>query len=354
MTFWGETSRWTSPRLAPFSSRASCAAVHVFHHEAELPLLREDVEDGYDVGMPDAAREARFVEKLRDELRILRELGVEALDRHRAGESEGAEHAPDVDRRHPARRDLVVDGVSPPGVRRRRARPRLRRLPLPEENDAIAQGEDVLHPVRSVDARARPPAERAKPAEEALPLVGDEERGRLVEGEDARIVREGPDELDHLLLRERQLKDERGGGDLGIDPEAFEEGARARLETRAIDEPVTTRFAPEHQVLRHGEVRDEDRLRVDHRDPGPPRVGRGLQALLDPVDQDAAPIARVHPGEDADEGGLPRPAVAAHADDLPPLRRQIGAPKGTDRTEVSFDPDELEEGGVVQGNICNS
>jgi hypothetical protein len=185
-------------------------------------------------------------------------------------------------------------------------------------------------------------------------LVGNEKRGRLVEGENARVVRERANELDHLLLRERQLEDERRRGNLGIDPEALEKCTRLRLEARPVHEPEPARLAPEHQILRNGEVRDEDRLRVNDRDPGTARVGRRLQALLDPVDQDAAPVARVHPSKDADEGGLARPAVTADADDFPSLGCQIGTAEGADGTEVSFDPDELEEGGVVQGNTCNS
>ncbi len=67
------------------------------------------------------AASARLVEEHRDELGVLRELRVQALDRDGAREARRPEQAPEVHRRHPARRDLVVDGVPPEESRHHRA-----------------------------------------------------------------------------------------------------------------------------------------------------------------------------------------------------------------------------------------
>ena len=60
----------------------------------------------------DSPREARLVEQHRDELGVGREVGMEALDRDFAREPGVPRQAPEVDARHPARRDLFVECVA--------------------------------------------------------------------------------------------------------------------------------------------------------------------------------------------------------------------------------------------------
>jgi hypothetical protein len=60
----------------------------------------------------DAGGEPGLVGEHLDELRVLRVLRVQALDRHRAREPRGAERPPEVHGRHPARRDLSVEDVA--------------------------------------------------------------------------------------------------------------------------------------------------------------------------------------------------------------------------------------------------
>ena len=57
------------------------------------PSRGHDVERRHDVGVADARGEARLVEEHRDELGVLRELRVQALDRDRAREAAGPEEA---------------------------------------------------------------------------------------------------------------------------------------------------------------------------------------------------------------------------------------------------------------------
>ena len=68
--------------------------------------------------MLDARGEARLVEEHRDELGVLRELRMQALDRDGAREADRAEEAPEVDRRHAARGDLVVERITPYDAKR--------------------------------------------------------------------------------------------------------------------------------------------------------------------------------------------------------------------------------------------
>ena len=92
--------------------------MHVLHDEEELAVGGDDVERRHDVRVPDARGEARLVEEHRDELGILGELRVEALDRDRAREADRTEQPPEVDRRHAAGGDLVVERIAPDDAQR--------------------------------------------------------------------------------------------------------------------------------------------------------------------------------------------------------------------------------------------
>ena len=148
ITFCGDTSRWTMLSGAPISSivvvrgvqagehltaRSTTAtrtgtcvlaslrraqqpvqrhAVHVLLDEHDLVAGRHDVEHGHDVAVVDLRRDARLVEEHRDELGVLGELGMQALRGDDAREALVAHQARDVDRRHPAARDLAVQQVA--------------------------------------------------------------------------------------------------------------------------------------------------------------------------------------------------------------------------------------------------
>ena len=61
--------------------------------------------------MPDARGEPGLFEEHRDEVGVLCEVGMEALDRDGAREPDGSEQARKMDRGHPAGGDLAVQRV---------------------------------------------------------------------------------------------------------------------------------------------------------------------------------------------------------------------------------------------------
>ena len=75
---------------------------------------------------------------------------------------------------------------------------------IPQDRQAIRQGEDLFEPMRNVDdaepAFAQPPED----CEEAIDFHGRQRRRWLVEDQHARLGRERPCDLDHLLLRDAQ------------------------------------------------------------------------------------------------------------------------------------------------------
>ena len=87
------------------------ATIHVFHHQEQVVVGLHDVERRDHVRVADARNQARLVEEHRDEIRVLREVSVELLDRDRPREAFRSDEAPDVDGGHPARRDLPVERI---------------------------------------------------------------------------------------------------------------------------------------------------------------------------------------------------------------------------------------------------
>ena len=88
-------------------------ACDVLHDEEQLAVVGDDVERGDDVRVPDARREPRLLEEHRDELGVLGEVRMQALDRDRAREADGPEQAREMDCGHTAGGDLAVQRVSP-------------------------------------------------------------------------------------------------------------------------------------------------------------------------------------------------------------------------------------------------
>jgi hypothetical protein len=102
-----------------FAERAPDArerfALDEVHHQEELAPLAHDVERLDDVGMVDSGSEPRLVQEHGDKIGILREVGMKALDGHRAREPPMTLRAPHVHAGHSAGGDLPADRVTANG-----------------------------------------------------------------------------------------------------------------------------------------------------------------------------------------------------------------------------------------------
>jgi len=99
-------------RLGDMQETREGLALHVLHDEEQLALRSDHVQRRHHVRVPDARRESRLVQKHRDELRVLRELRVQAFDRDRAREPDGPDEASDMDGCHAATGDLVEQRIA--------------------------------------------------------------------------------------------------------------------------------------------------------------------------------------------------------------------------------------------------
>ena len=89
--------------------------------------------------------------------------------------------------------------------------------PIPQHRHRVAELEDLVHPVADVDARHAPLVQSRNQAIQRLGLMVRQAAGRLVEHDDPRAAADRRRNLQHLLLRDAQLRDLSPHVDRGAD-----------------------------------------------------------------------------------------------------------------------------------------
>ena len=180
---------------------------------------------------------------------------------------------------------------------------------------------------------------RAQSVEKRVGLLRSEHGGRLVHDQNARLAVERLQDLDALLLADRELPD----SCLGIDREAV---ATAQLPDALLDRarmddetpPVTTVVA-EDDVLGHRERLDETEVLVHHADPRVERVARRVKADVLAVELDRPVVLAVEAGENVRERRLARSVLAEERVHLPLGGLEADAVVRDDAGEALRDPD---------------
>ena len=132
-----------------------------------------------------------------------------------------------------------------------------------DERDAVGVLGQLGEPVRDEEDDAPGVGEQVHPPEEVVRLLLGQRGVRLVEQEDARVARQRAADLDALLDRQRDLA--RAGG------RRTSRIARSRISARSCGVRGRADHAPrplaaDHEVLGHGQVREQLGLLVDDRD----------------------------------------------------------------------------------------
>ena len=158
--------------------------------------------------------------------------------------------------------------------------------------------------VRDEDHRLSLLRHRAQRPEQRVGLLRREHRGRLVHDQDARLAVEGLQDLDALLLADRELPDPSPGIDCKA--VAFAKFGDVALDRRWVDEEAAALGAvvAEHDVLGHREGLDEAKMLVHHADAGVERIARRVEAHRLAVQLDSALVGPVETGEDVRERRL--------------------------------------------------
>ena len=179
---------------------------------------------------------------------------------------------------------------------------------------------------------------------ELVGLFGREYGGRLVEDEDPGIAPQGLEDLDALPLPHRQLPDR--AVRLGGEAEAAGQFVDTGLHFLATQDALG---GTEDHVLSDGERRDQAELLVDHPDTRRQCIGRGVEAVQDPVEAHLPLVGPVHAGQHVHQRGLARPVLAEDGVDGSPVDPQVGAGVGDDTGEPLPDVDQFDGGGLGHG-----
>ena len=142
-----------------------------------------------------------------------------------------------------------------------------------QDGHAVRQLQHLLQEVRDQDDRAPCAGQPADDLVQAISLRPGERGGGLVEHEQLGVAGEGPQDLDLLLLRQREAAHGRVSGQVeaGIPGQPLE----ARREPSPVDDPGAPGLGAEEDVLGHAEHGHERELLGHERDAASQRVARG-------------------------------------------------------------------------------
>jgi hypothetical protein len=178
----------------------------------------------------------------------------------------------------------------------------------------------------------------AQRLEQDVGFLRRQHRGRLVQDQDARVAIKGLQDLDALLLPQRQLPDAR----TWIDVEAV---ALRDLADAALDRPradpegaALAAMVAEHDVLRDGERLDEAEVLVHHADACIERIAWRLEVDRPAVEEDLALVRPVEAGEDVRESALAGPVLAEQRVNLARSRLELDAVVRDDAGKALRDP----------------
>ena len=206
----------------------------------------------------------------------------------------------------------------------------------------VAERQRLVELVGDEDHRLALLLQAREDLRELCDALRGEHRRRLVEDQHTGAAPERLDDLDLLLVAEGEV----GRASVRVDLDAEHRGQLCQTGTRSrLVEPHAARVA-EHQVLEHGQRRDQRGVLVDGADPELERHARRDDLGLAPLDQDAPGVGPLEPGEDPDQRRLARAVLAQQAVDFAALEREVDVVVREHAWERLRDPPELDDGRV--------
>src|SRR6266496_128995 len=188
-----------------------------------------------------------------------------------------------------------------------------------EQQEPVRDGIGVVRVVRDQHDAEAAVARLGDVLEHHSGLLDAQRGGGLVQDQHLRAEVDGPRDRDalplaagqgtHRLLDVTQVDAHVGQRLLGRLP-SFAPVQRAERSK------ADARFRAEEEVPPHAHQRHDRQVLVHRRDAVVQRLARRVEPHRRPLDQELAAVVLVHPGQDLDQGGLPRAVVAQHAGDL--------------------------------------
>jgi hypothetical protein len=273
------------------------------------------------------------------------ELERHVADRPSGGEPPHRQH----DRRVGGRRRLLGEGEVERAPEHGRDEPfrcllcggrALHELAVPQHRDRVGEVDDLAQEVGDVHDRRPALAEPAHQLEQPLRLVRRQRRRGLVHDEEPGVPRDRTEDLDLLLVGDRQVARQAPGGELDAGPRhQLRESPRRRA---LVEHAEHARFDAEEHVLLHGAVGDERRLLGDDRDPVRESVARRAKVDAPAVDDELAAVGTVDAREDLAERRLPGAVLPDEGVNRPAGDREIDPGERLDAAEALRDAADLD------------
>ena len=196
--------------------------------------------------------------------------------------------------------------------------------PGPQDGDAVRDRADLVELVRDEDDGAALGRHAPEHLEEGLRLLRREHGGGLVEDEQLGLAGEGLDDLDALLLADRELPDP--GAGVHVKPVALAQLGDPRFRSGPSDAAVLA----EHHVLGDGERLDQAEVLVHHADARLDRVARRVELHRQAVQCQRALVGSVEAGQAVGERRLAGAVLAEEGVDLPGCHVEVDGLVGDD------------------------
>ena len=202
-----------------------------------------------------------------------------------------------------------------------RPRHRAHHAAAPHDADPVADHPDFAELVADEDDREAVRHEAAQGREEGFHLVRHEDRRGLVEDEHAAVARQGLDDLDPLLLSDRELLDD------GIRPHGDAEplGRLHHCSARRGEVQPGAPGTAEDDVLGHGHGLHQGEVLGHHAHACRDGITRGADARRPPVDADVAGVGSRQSIEDAHQRRLAGAVLAEQRMDLAARQVEVDA-----------------------------
>ena len=198
-----------------------------------------------------------------------------------------------------------------------------------QDGDPVGDGPHLVELVGDEDDRPALVGHAPQHPEQGLGLLRRQDRGRLVEDEDAGVAGQRLEDLDPLLLADRQLPHPGRRVDRA--------GRSARRASRTRGRPGAARrsrpCSPRTMFSATVKVLDQAEVLVDHADAGVDGVAGGVEHHRPAVDLDPALVGPVEPGEDVGQRRLPGAVLAQQGVDLAGRDLEVDRLVGDDAAE---------------------
>ena len=210
---------------------------------------------------------------------------------------------------------------------------------------------DLVELVGDDDDRFAGRREAAQDREQTVLLLRRQDRRRLVQDEHGGVAVEHFEDLDDLLLADRETA--HPGVEVDGDAVLVEAAGKLAPRRREIDEAEQPhRLAAQDDVLQNGHLLLQHEVLVHHPKPGADRVLRRCPPPLLSVDLDAARLGPDQPEQHVHQGRLAGAVLADNGEDLAGLDLDRHVVDRDLRAEADADAVQCRMHGINRSSVC--